>query len=160
MRERERTQNELDQQAQKLSVELTEQSKKNALLTKMGELLQSCNAVQEALSIVSGFAPKMFPADAWRGDFIERLAESIGGGRHLARRCQLALEVFDPNACWALRVGAPYLIEAGESTVQCTHANGFKGSYLCIPVQAHGESLGVEFAFKRPRKRAAFQKRN
>ncbi len=142
MRERERTQNELDQQAQKLVVELTERSKKNALLTKMGELLQSCNAVQEAFSIVSGFAPKMFPE--MRGAVIllnasRNLLEVVGTWQE----CQLTSEVFDPNACWALRVGRPYLIEAGESTVQCTHANGFKGSYLCIPVQAHGESLGV-----------------
>jgi PAS domain S-box-containing protein len=52
MSQRERTQRELDEQTEKLVRELTDRSQVNALLAKMGDLLQSCTNMKEALSIV------------------------------------------------------------------------------------------------------------
>ena len=40
--------------------ELTENSKKASQLRQMGELMQSCTNMEEAVSIVLGFAPKIF----------------------------------------------------------------------------------------------------
>jgi hypothetical protein len=60
MNPRERTRRELDQQTPKLLGELTDRYPVNALPAPMGDLLQSCTNMQEALSIVLGVAPKMF----------------------------------------------------------------------------------------------------
>ncbi|MGA8619156.1 MAG: sensor domain-containing diguanylate cyclase [Candidatus Sulfotelmatobacter sp.] len=89
-----------------------------------------------------GFAPNIFPAmpgviallDATR-----TLAEVIGAGSS----CQPPAPVFEPTCCWAMRTGPPQLVIAGDSTAPCAHAAGVKNTYLCIPITAQGETLGI-----------------
>jgi diguanylate cyclase (GGDEF)-like protein/PAS domain S-box-containing protein len=142
MENREQTQEKLNQQTARLVSELTERSQKTALLTKMGDLLQTCNTVQEAFSVVFGFAPKMFPALG--GAIIllnssKNLLEVIGTWEP----CQLTSAAFEPSSCWALRTGHQYLVEAGDRSAPCAHAAEIQSAYLCIPIQAHGDALGV-----------------
>jgi len=122
--------------------ELTERSQKSALLAKMGELVHTCNTVQEALSIVLGFAPKMFPALA--GAIIllnssKNLLEVVGNWGS----CDLTGDVFDSMSCWALRTGHRYVVDAGDSSAPCDHVRNLQSAYFCIPIQAHGDALGV-----------------
>jgi diguanylate cyclase (GGDEF)-like protein/PAS domain S-box-containing protein len=142
MAERERTQERLNRQTAQLVEELTERSQKAALLAKMGELLQSCNTAQEAFSIVLGFAPKMF-SDLGGAIILlnasKNLLEVVGAWDP----CQLSASVFEPTSCWALRTGHRYLVAAGDRSAPCAHANEVQGAYLCIPIQAHGDALGV-----------------
>ena len=142
MSKRECTQKELDQQTEKLVRELTDRSQVNALLAKMGDLLQSCTDVTEALSIVLGFAPKLFPD--LRGAVIllnasRSLLEVVGTWAE----CQLSGSVFEPNSCWALRTGHRYEVEAGSQNMNCGHATLVTSPYICIPILAQGEALGV-----------------
>jgi diguanylate cyclase (GGDEF)-like protein len=53
------------------------------------------------------------------------------------------VKVFDSSSCWALRTGHPHLVVAGDSTAPCAHAAGLKNTYLCIPILAQGEALGI-----------------
>jgi diguanylate cyclase (GGDEF)-like protein len=50
---------------------------------------------------------------------------------------------FDPSDCWALRTTHPHLVLAGDSTARCAHATGIQHTYLCIPILAQGETLGI-----------------
>jgi diguanylate cyclase (GGDEF)-like protein len=50
---------------------------------------------------------------------------------------------FEPSACWALRTGHPHLVLAGDNTARCAHAAGIPHTYLCIPILAQGETLGI-----------------
>jgi diguanylate cyclase (GGDEF)-like protein len=93
-------------------------------------------------AIVLGFAPKLFPGLG--GALIllkasKNLLEVVGSWEP----CQLATAVFEPTSCWAMRTGHRYLVEAGDRIAPCAHAKGFEGEYLCIPIQAHGDALGV-----------------
>jgi diguanylate cyclase (GGDEF)-like protein/PAS domain S-box-containing protein len=142
MQDRERAQENLNQQTAQLVSQLTERSEKSALLTKMGDLLQTCNTVQEAFSVVFGFAPRMFPALG--GAIIllnssKNLLEVVGAWNP----CHLPSAVFEPSSCWALRTGHQYLVEAGDKSAPCAHLGEIQGAYLCIPIQAHGEALGI-----------------
>jgi diguanylate cyclase (GGDEF)-like protein/PAS domain S-box-containing protein len=142
MNKRERTQRELDQQTEKLVRELVDRSQVNALLAKMGDLLQSCTNMKEALSIVLGFAPKMFPS--LRGAAIllnasRSLLEVVGTWAD----CRLSGAVFEPDSCWALRTGHRYQVLAGDQAMTCGHAASVTSPYVCIPIQAQGEALGV-----------------
>jgi len=67
------------------------------------------------------------------------LAEVIGSWTG----CQLPATEFEPTSCWALRTGHPHLVLAGDSTAPCAHAAGVKHTYLCIPILAQGETLGI-----------------
>ncbi len=142
MLEKDFARNELDQQNERMLGELKKRSERAAMLAKMGELLQSCISRDEVFAAALGYAPKIFPAvpgalallDASRN-----LAEVIGSWSD----CQLPALVFEPASCWALRTGHPHLVLAGDSTAPCVHAAGVKNTYLCAPILAQGETLGI-----------------
>jgi diguanylate cyclase (GGDEF)-like protein/PAS domain S-box-containing protein len=132
----------LDQQNERMLHEVTERSKRATMLAKMGELLQSCVNKDEVFAAALGFAPKVFSAG--RGAIAllnpaRNLAEIIG----LWAECQLPASVFEPSSCWALRTGHPHLVLASDPTARCGHAAGVKNAYLCVPILAQGEALGI-----------------
>lgn len=132
---------ELDRQNDKMMHELTERSHRATLLAKMGEHMQSCISKEEVFAAALGFAPRIFVN---RGALAllnpgRNLAEVIGSWAD----CNLPTPVFEPTACWALRTGHPHLVRAGDMTAPCGHAVGVKNAYLCLPVVAQGEALGV-----------------
>ncbi len=61
MLEKDFARNELDQQNERMLVELTERSQRATMLAKMGELLQSCMSRDEVFAAALGYAPKIFP---------------------------------------------------------------------------------------------------
>jgi diguanylate cyclase (GGDEF)-like protein/PAS domain S-box-containing protein len=142
MMEKDFARNELDQQNDRMMGELRERTQRATMLAKMGELLQSCMSRDEVFAAALGFAPKIFPAapgaiavlDASRS-----MAEVIGSWGD----SRLTSAVFEPASCWALRTGHPHLVVAGDSTAPCAHAAGVKNTYLCIPILAQGETLGI-----------------
>jgi diguanylate cyclase (GGDEF)-like protein/PAS domain S-box-containing protein len=138
--ERDLARRELGLQNDRMMHELTERSLRATLLTKMGEVLQSCLTKDEVFAAALGFAPKVFLV---RGAIAllnaERsVAEVIGSWAD----CNLP-DAFEPNACWALRTGHPHLVVAGDTTAPCAHAVGVLQTYLCVPILAQGEALGI-----------------
>jgi diguanylate cyclase (GGDEF)-like protein/PAS domain S-box-containing protein len=142
MWERDLARHKLDEQNEKMLHDLTERSQRATLLAKMGELLQSCVSKDEVFAAALGFAPKIFPTS--RGAVIllndARSLAEVAGQWH---DCQLPVPVFEPNSCWALRTGHSHLVVAGDTTAPCAHAAGLKNTYLCIPILAQGEALGI-----------------
>jgi diguanylate cyclase (GGDEF)-like protein/PAS domain S-box-containing protein len=142
MWEKDSARRELDQQNERMMRELTERSQRATLLAKMGEHLQSCINKDEVFAAALGFAPKIFPTS--RG-----AVALFNSGRNLVEvtgswtDCKLATTVFEPTSCWALRTGHPHLVVAGDMTAPCAHASGVKNTYLCIPILAQGEALGI-----------------
>jgi len=142
MIEKDYARNELDRQNENMMRELEKRSQRATMLAEMGELLQSCISRDEVFAAALGFGPKIFPAvpgamvllDASRS-----VAEVIGSWGI----CQLPVAVFEPTSCWALRTGHPHLVVAGDSTALCEHAVGVKNTYLCTPILAQGETLGM-----------------
>jgi diguanylate cyclase (GGDEF)-like protein/PAS domain S-box-containing protein len=142
MLERDVTRRELDLQNERMVRELTQRSERATLLAQMGEVLQSCVNRDEAFAAALGFAPKIFPVT--RGAIVllnpaRSLAEVTGSWAD----CLLPVSVFEPNACWALRTGHAHLVEAGDLTAPCAHAAGVKNTYLCLPILAQGEAIGI-----------------
>jgi diguanylate cyclase (GGDEF)-like protein/PAS domain S-box-containing protein len=142
MAERNAARGELDRQYERMMEDLRERSERATMLAKMGELLQSCIGLEEVFAAALGFAPKIFPAA--RGALAllnasRSAAEVIGSWTG----CQLPAMEFEPTECWALRTGHPHLVVAGDSTAPCVHAAGVKNTYLCIPILAQGETLGI-----------------
>jgi len=142
MWERDLARRQLDEQNEKMVRELTERSQRATLLAKMGELLQSCVSKDEVFAAALGFAPRIFPTSRGAVALLNparNLAEVAGSWYD----CQLPLAVFEINSCWGLRTGHPHLVVAGDTTAPCAHAVGLKHTYLCIPILAQGEALGI-----------------
>jgi diguanylate cyclase (GGDEF)-like protein/PAS domain S-box-containing protein len=132
----------LDQQNERMLREVTERSQRATMLAKMGELLQSCVNKDEVFAAALGFAPRIFSTG--RGAIAllnpsRNQAEVIGSWAE----CRLPATVFEPSSCWALRTGHPHLVLASDPTARCGHATGVKNSYLCVPILAQGEALGI-----------------
>jgi len=142
MIEKDFARNELDQQNERMMGELRDRTQRATMLAKMGELLQSCVSRDEVFAAALGYAPKIFPAAPGAIALLDAshsVAEVIGSWSE----CQLPAAVFEPASCWALRTGHPHLVVAGDSTAPCAHAAGVKNTYLCIPILAQGETLGI-----------------
>jgi len=132
----------LDEQHEAMMQALKLRSQRATLLSKMGELLQSCQTREEVFTAALGFAPDIFPTR--RGavalfNASHNLVEVAGSWQE----CQLPAMSFEANACWALRTGHPHLVLTGDHTARCPHAAGVEQSYICIPILAQGEALGI-----------------
>jgi diguanylate cyclase (GGDEF)-like protein/PAS domain S-box-containing protein len=142
MLEKDSARNELDRQNERMMGELEKRTQRATMLAKMGELLQSCISRDEVFAAALGYAPRIFPAVPGAVallDAARSLTEVIGSWSD----CKLPAAVFEPESCWALRTGHPHLVLAGDSTAPCAHAEGVKNTYLCTPIVAQGETLGI-----------------
>ncbi len=142
MLERDHARRELDEQNAKMLQDLTARSQRATLLAKMGELLQSCLTKDEVFAAALGFAPRIFPTSRGAMALLSHARDlvEVAGTWH---ECQLPATVFEPSACWALRTGHPHLVVAGDTTAPCLHAAGVQNTYLCIPILAQGQSIGI-----------------
>ncbi len=142
MQERASAQRELNERNALTLRELKELSARTALLSEMGKLLQSSSNLQEAFSIVTGWAPKLFPE--FRGALVllstNRNRLEVAGSWS---DCELRETSFEMEECWALRTGNRHIVEAGNPTAQCAHASAVACSYFCIPIMAQGRALGI-----------------
>ena len=132
----------LDEQNERMMQELTERSQRATLLAKMGEIMQSCLSKDEVFNAALGFAPRIFPTRRGAVALLNS-ARSLVEVTGQWQECQLPQQIFEPESCWALRTGHPHLVEAGDTTACCSHAVGVKSAYLCVPILAQGEALGI-----------------
>jgi diguanylate cyclase (GGDEF)-like protein/PAS domain S-box-containing protein len=142
MVEKDFARNQFDQQNENMMRDLEKRSERATLLAKMGELLQSCITRDEVIAAALGFAPRIFPAARGAVALLNAsrsVTEVIGSWTG----CQLPAMDFEPSSCWALRTGHPHQVLADDSTAPCAHAAGVKNTYLCVPILAQGETLGI-----------------
>ncbi|MFZ1916620.1 MAG: diguanylate cyclase [Terriglobales bacterium] len=143
MWEREQVQNDLDQQNIAMVAEITKRSERTVLLSKMGKLLQSAINMDEAVSIILGFAPRIFPD--FRGALIlVDAARSLLEVKGLWAACKMpAAPTFDMCSCWALRTGQRHFVEVGDQTAPCAHASAATDPYLCVPIMTQEGAAGI-----------------
>jgi diguanylate cyclase (GGDEF)-like protein/PAS domain S-box-containing protein len=142
MMEKDYARNQLDRQNESMMRELEKRTQRATMLAEMGELLQSCVSREEVMAAALGYGPKIFPAVPGAVamlDALRSVAEVAGSWSN----CQVLAPVFEPTSCWALRTGHPHLVVAGDSTARCEHAADVKNTYLCTPIVAQGETLGI-----------------
>ncbi len=110
-------------------------------LSELGDLLQSCQTVEEAykmsenaISSALGLRPGALGIINPSRD----LVESVATWNH----CSTTEPLFHPDDCWGLRRGKPY---GGPGTpMACSHVRVSGAmNFLCVPLIAHGETLGV-----------------
>ncbi|GAC1615782.1 MAG: hypothetical protein NVS9B1_25530 [Candidatus Dormibacteraceae bacterium] len=112
------------------------------LLNEMGDLLQSCFTPEEAQSAIAEYVEKLFPAESGSLCMLNErnLVEAIaawGPGR-------AGDEVFAPEDCWALRRGQIHIVADPNHGLNCQHLGGRpERPYLCVPMMARGQALGV-----------------
>ena len=149
----------LQQATRKLKVRLSELERHNresVLLNEMGDLLQSCQTVAEAHEVIARSAQRLFrhASGAWCLIGPDGLVESVAqwGER------SLGTPSFTSQECWALRRGQTHLVPELEAGLHCPHVrHALPGAYLCVPMMAQGEALGVLVIHRDPHDEGASQ---
>lgn len=131
---------------EKLDAKLTELEQHNneiTLVNEMGELLQTCHTVEEASAVVAQFAQQLFPYQSGALCIIapsRNLVDAITTWGEFPPQDR----IFTPDACWALRRGQVHRVTDPGSGLLCRHVSlPLPISYLCVPMMAQGETLGI-----------------
>ncbi len=123
--------------------ESEEQTREAIKLTELVDILQSCETDEEAYGIIENSLPTTLSSTsgalcmtAPSRNMVEAVAT---WGDTVA-----AQKSFAPDDCWALRRGKIHRVKDANSPMRCAHVSkSLAGGYACIPLAAHGETLGV-----------------
>lgn len=144
--ERRRTEGALQEANEKLLSwvdELEARNLEGALVNEMGDLLQTCMTFEDAYSVVAHSMPKLFP-DASGGLYVISASRNVADAMSTWGKLSKSEAFFTPNECWGLRRGRTHAVAEPDSGLICHHIHDpLRGGYLCIPMMAQGEALGI-----------------
>ena len=125
--------------------ELQSRTNEMTLLIELSAMLQCCNSLDEAYSVVSQFGEKLFSVhnsgslSVFKSSRnVLELAAGWGTSSNIAM-------TFSPDNCWALRRGKPHWSSTSSAGLVCNHLkdNLVVDRVLCIPMVAQGDTIGV-----------------
>jgi diguanylate cyclase (GGDEF)-like protein len=136
---------QLELRVQERTVELEQRNREISLLAEMSDFLQACDTAAEAYGVITRTGQQLFPGTMGVLFVYSPSRNDLEG---LASWGELALNpnerVFAPDDCWALRRGRMYRLENPRTDPSCRHVpSPPPGKYLCAPMIAQGEVLGV-----------------
>jgi len=145
-RERQRAQNALQQANEMLTEwvrELEVRNKETLLLNEMGDRLQTCLTTEEACAVITKSALQLFPNDCG-ALFVTNPSRNLVEVMAVWGGFAAPEPVFSPENCWALRSGRVHRVDDPAKSPVCAHVRpGIKNGYLCVPMVAQGEAIGV-----------------
>jgi diguanylate cyclase (GGDEF)-like protein len=126
--------------------ELEQRNQEIVAINKMGDLLQSCISTQEMYEVISGTVQAIYPESS--GVLLtlngtSKLLETVSAWGAFKNSDAM---IFSMNDCWGIRRGKPYLVSDPAREQVCPHVNTElfgEGTYICVPMIAQGELLGV-----------------
>ncbi len=114
-----------------------------AWLNELGELLESSEGCEEAAGVIADLLPKILEGTVGTTFMFSK------DRRYLEPVATWGTEpteigTFPPEACWALRRGRTHQVAPGAGGIVCRHVrSACPGGYVCLPLMAQGEALGV-----------------
>jgi diguanylate cyclase (GGDEF)-like protein len=113
-------------------------------LNEMGSLLECSATVKEASAVVAASVQRLFPDAPSGGLYLFKSSRDlIEAAVRWGKKDALA-PTFPPGACWSLRRGQPHWSEHPGNGVTCQHlTESTTSEYLCLPMIAHGNTVGV-----------------
>ena len=110
------------------------------LFSKMNDFLQTSTTEAEAYSIISEVVTQLFPDDSG-AVFVLSASRNMLEAAAVWGPLPPANVIFPPNECWAHRRGQSHLAMTHER--RCPHVNEDGHMYVCLPLLAQGETLGI-----------------
>jgi diguanylate cyclase (GGDEF)-like protein len=131
---------DLESKIAERTAELSERNREITLFSKINDFLQASDTEADAYSVVSKTATQLFPGDSG-ALFVISASRNMAEANAEWGPIPPTNVVFTPNDCWALRRGQVHL--ALRSEVRCRHVADDGRMYLCLPLVAQGETLGI-----------------
>jgi diguanylate cyclase (GGDEF)-like protein/PAS domain S-box-containing protein len=125
--------------------ELEQRTREIGLLNELGDLLQSCLGVEDAYAVIKQSAQRLFPEESGVLYLISASRNQVEAvATWGVSPAKPDATVFAPDDCWALRRGQPHVVEGGGSGLRCQHLSvPGPAAYMCVPMVAQGETVGV-----------------
>jgi diguanylate cyclase (GGDEF)-like protein/PAS domain S-box-containing protein len=150
---RKKTEEELSLKNQKLQEwvgELEKRACEMTLLSDMGDMLRACLTTSEAYSVIVSVAQQIFPVQMGTLYIIDKPRNVLEAVASWGETPQ-AVGTFIPHDCWGLRRGKVHWVEDRNSGPLCRHLNvPAPEGYICIPMMAQSQAIGVLFIEKPP----------
>jgi diguanylate cyclase (GGDEF)-like protein/PAS domain S-box-containing protein len=143
LKEKEAKIQQAHEQMQVLFDEANRRNRSMLLLQEMSEVFQLCQTSEETYSAIAHFMPQFFPG--------------FGGALYILNDAKNSFEMTAPwgdvssletvighDQCWSLRRTRTYLVHDSKADINCRHVSSeVVGSYLCVPMMAQGEIMGI-----------------
>ncbi|MFN3261982.1 MAG: diguanylate cyclase [Pikeienuella sp.] len=116
------------------------------MLAEFNEWLQSSDTLDELFAVVSTFLGKLLPGSSGAVYTYPTTRDALH--RACAWGAAAQIEEFEPSACWALRRGRPYFYGDNTIDICCDHVmatrtDGPPEHQYCLPIIAHGDTVGL-----------------
>ena len=120
-------------------------SGENAAIERLGEYLRNCRQFDEAIALAARLIAGMLPRSSGMIAIFDADSGKVVPASHWGQAGeQLAAASFGVDACWALRRGQVHSASGSEAGPVCEHLSCQPAAFtLCLPMQAHGKTLGV-----------------
>ena len=122
--------------------ELKQRNRESDALAKMADELQICDTMDKAYRVVKKYADRLFPVAFGSmnilGDADNRIEEVLFWGKSKHREA-----LFTKDQCLAMVRGGSHLVENPHNDLLCHHVANCDRPYLCLPMIAQGEPIGV-----------------
>jgi len=122
------------------TAELSKRNQEITLFSKMNDFLQTSTTEAEAYSIISETVTQLFPEDSG-AVFVLSASRDMLEAAAVWGPLPPANLIFPPNECWAQRRGQVHLAIGHEQ--RCAHVSDDAHMYVCLPLLAQGETLGI-----------------
>ncbi len=134
---------ETNQSLHEVVAQVEDRNRTMTLANEMGDMLQACQASEEAYKAIAHFMPKLFPDDVGALYMLNNSRNLFEAVASWGQDSQLA-PVFAPDECWSVRRGRLHKLENQTESLRCHHVPEVTpGGYRCMPLIAQGETLGV-----------------
>jgi len=149
LKEKEAKLKEANEQLQIMIEETNQRNRNMTLLQEMTDVFQSCQTSGETYSAISHFVPKFFP-DYAGGLYILNNSKNLYEMTCIWGDAASLELVFNSDECWSLRRSRAYIVADSGNTMNCRHVStSLPGSYVCVPMMAQGEIMGI-FHLRKP----------
>jgi diguanylate cyclase (GGDEF)-like protein len=123
--------------------ELEQRNRDTALMKEVSDLIQACLSAEEANVVIAQYAPRLFPVNSGAVCLLDRTSKFVETVASWGETDGWE-KVFLPERCWSLRRARQHCVDTSEAGLRCTHlAPSFSGWYLCMPLMAHGQPIGL-----------------
>ncbi|WP_218253535.1 diguanylate cyclase, partial [Candidatus Magnetobacterium casense] len=114
----------------------------SGLFSRMSELFQACNCVEEASVVITNTVSQLFPRD--RGAlYIYNSSRNLLEGISVWGNPPPQELVITQNECWGLRRGHVHIMVDEARDIACQHVREKGIPYICTPIMAKGETIGM-----------------
>ena len=122
------------------TAELSRRNEEILLFSRMNDFLQTSTNEAEAYSIISEVVIQLFPEDSG-AVFVLSASRNMLEAAAVWGPLPPANVIFPPDECWAHRRGQSHLAITHER--RCPHVSDDGHMYVCLPLLAQGETLGI-----------------